>query len=109
MRLVVDIDGTLCEKETPDRYCEAAPLREAIQTVNSWYAAGHTVILYTARHIDKMPVTYAWLEQHGVKFHHVCFGKPVGDLYIDDLCINCTEESWDAIRQRVAALSDRRG
>jgi len=107
MRIVVDIDGTLCELMPPDRYSEARPIEQAIQQVNRWHDAGHLIILYTARHIDKMPVTYEWLQRYGVKFHHICFGKPVGDIYIDDKSINCTEAGWDEIARRVDSLPDR--
>jgi hypothetical protein len=104
MRIIVDIDGTLCGLGPPERYGQAPPIPQAICRVNQWYDAGHTVILYTGRHIDKMTVTYDWLRRHGVRFHHICFGKPVGEIYIDDKCLNCTEIDWDEIARRVDSL-----
>ena len=32
-------------------------------------------------------VTNQWLEEHQVKYHHLYLGKPVADVYIDDLAI----------------------
>jgi len=107
MRIVVDIDGTLCGMMPPDRYSEAQPIPEAIEQVNCWYDEGHIIILYTARHIDKMPVTYEWLKRHGVKFHHICFGKPVGEIYIDDRSVNPSEIPWQQIAERVNSMSVR--
>ncbi len=106
MRIVCDIDGTLCEAGGPDGYAEAAPKPEAIAALNALHEAGHTVILYTGRHIERMKVTYAWMARHGVKFDHICFGKPVGDLYIDDLTVNCQEHDWNDIRRRIDKLPD---
>jgi len=33
-------------------------------------------------------VTEGWLKKHNVKYHHIFYGKPVGDVYVDDLAVS---------------------
>jgi hypothetical protein len=47
-------------------------------------------------------VTYQWLERHAVPYDEIVFGKPYGDIYIDDLghrYLNW-DDTLDAIRER---------
>jgi hypothetical protein len=65
------------------------------------------VILFTARHMKTCGgntslvvarqglVTLRWLEEHGVEFDEIMFGKPHADVYIDDNALRFT--GWDAI------------
>lgn len=91
MRYGIDIDGVLCEKTTPDKYHEATPCFHRIHHVNRLYDAGHRIYLYTGRHMDKEPVTKKWLNKYNVQYHHIFFGKPVCDVYVDDLMISLQE------------------
>ncbi len=106
--LVVDIDGTITNGEYP--YKDATPRLDVIAKVNAAYDAGWTIILFTARGMNRFsdmqnkgmddfgrmhtPVqsaieeygrmTWDWLLEHGVKYHHLRFGKPAAIYYIDD-------------------------
>ena len=93
MRLCFDLDGTLC---TGRPYEEAQPIKESIQALNDLSAAGHEIIIYTARgmssckgNIGKVvnklgALTLSQLEEWGVRYDEIIFGKPCADLYVDD-------------------------
>ncbi len=86
-----DIDKTLCEGVSRvEDYPAAAPIKEMIAFVNELYTQGHTIFLYTGRHAQQALVTNEWLAKHGVKYHHLFLGKPVADVYIDDLAVRYT-------------------
>lgn len=104
-RIVVDIDGTLCEDTQGKNYENAPPIQCVIDAVNSYYDAGYHVTIFTARGMHRYagnavdclfelgPVTRTWLVRHGVKYHELKFGKPSADLYIDDKGISPDEFS----------------
>lgn len=105
LTLVVDVDGTLCEIVHGGNYKDAAPKIDVIEAVNRMYAAGHVVILHSARgmrtyagdinQIEKhiRPVMEAWLRKHNVKYHVLVLGKPWGKnvRYIDDNAMHIHE------------------
>jgi hypothetical protein len=62
---------------------------------------GHTLIIHTGRHIDKLKATKSWLKKHKVVYDHIQFGKPVADLYIDDRAMRF-EGEWT--EQKLTAL-----
>lgn len=93
MQIIIDIDGTICTEERQFSRPLASPLPGAVASVNALYDQGHTIILYTARTWAEWEVTEHWLRTHGVKFHQLFMGKPVGDVWIDDRAIaHC---NWD--------------
>lgn len=106
LRVVFDLDNTLVtwpnvfkDYSTVDRIDHmvkfAAYLREN----------GHEVIIATARNtvtsghnIGKLMknvgmTTLNSLQQLGIEYDEIHFGKPYGDLYIDDRCFNTYDES----------------
>lgn len=87
-RLVVDIDGVVCTIVPGNDYALAEPQPSVIAAINACYAAGHEVVLYTARgtvtSLDWESVTRAQLAAWGVRYHELRFGKPAADFYIDD-------------------------
>jgi len=84
MRFLIDIDGTLVTQQKPGEYDKAVPLEGAIEAVNDLYDAGNQIVLYTSRNYKYMRQTHDSLRKFGFKFHHICFGKPHGDIIIDD-------------------------
>ena len=102
-RLVVDLDGTLCEQTAGgDAYALAKPHQVVIDKVNQLYDSGWHVTIHTARGMatfgmkelaeDKYwDVTGRWLNDNGVKYHELVFGKPAGDYYIDDKGLGIAE------------------
>lgn len=98
MRIVVDIDGTICEiRRKHQSYAEVCIVPEAKQKIIELKRAGHYVILHTARHMKTCKndvnqvrekvgsITENWLQQQGVPYDELHFGKPYADVYIDDL------------------------
>lgn len=96
-RIVVDIDGTLCEQvDDYSKYASAQPRRAVISYVNALYIAGTHVTIFTARGMDThrgnieeieknlRPLTTKWLSANGVLYDRLLFGKPPADLYVDD-------------------------
>jgi capsule biosynthesis phosphatase len=108
MRIIIDIDGTLSELRKPGQeYPDLRPNPGAAEKVTALKNAGHHIILQTARHMKTCngdvelvkqkigQVTIDWLKKHGIPYDEIHFGKPYGDVYIDDL--GHTFTTWDAI------------
>ena len=85
--IVCDIDGTLCEIEPNTNYKIAKPRWDVIEKINKLYDNGNKIYLFTGRHMMNDDITKNWLKKHNVKYHQIFYGKPVGDIYIDDLSI----------------------
>ena len=86
-----DIDKTLCQEVLlVEDYPHAEPILEMVEFVNELYQQGHTIYLYTARHTMQALMTKEWLEKYQVLYHHLFLGKPVADVYIDDLAVRYT-------------------
>lgn len=87
-RLVVDIDGVVATASTDPDYSKASPITENIARINALHEAGCEIVIYTARGSatgqDWSEVTRTQLEQWGVHYHQLLFGKPHADGYIDD-------------------------
>jgi hydroxymethylpyrimidine pyrophosphatase-like HAD family hydrolase len=90
MRIVCDLDGTLCSIE--QSYLMSQPKKDAIESINKYYNAGHVVIIHTGRHWNHLQFTIEQLKDWGVKYHSLVMGKPVGDVYIDDLSYKSVKE-----------------
>lgn len=101
MRIIIDLDGTLCEpqliyKDTLRRYGLATPIEPVIATLRRAKEQGAYVIVYTARRMvthkgdvakvieDVGPLTEEWLQENNVPYDELVFGKPYGDYYVDD-------------------------
>lgn len=92
---VFDIDGTICTN-TNGEYYNAVPYRERITIINELYRSGNEIIFFTARgmgttqnNVQKASekwrtFTEAQLYNWKVEYHFLFFGKPAGDIYIDD-------------------------
>ncbi len=81
------MDGTICTEERTYSRSMAKPLENAVESINELYDEGHTIIIYSARAWMEYEMTVDWLSRHGVKYHQLMLGKPVGDVWIDDRAI----------------------
>ena len=104
MRLVIDIDGTICEEKPTFEKSLAKVNEGAVETINYLYNKGVFIILYTARGWAEYSMTVNWLNTHNIKFDTLICGKPIYDYWIDDRAIEFT--SWEDILQRLEAKSD---
>ena len=108
MIYVFDIDGTICGKTSGD-YKLALPYTDRINAINKLYDNENHIVLYTARGMGRSnnsieyaiaafrTLTETQLEKWGVKYHELFFGKPAGDIYIDDKGIT-DREFFDVLK-----------
>lgn len=92
---VFDIDGTICTN-TNGEYHNAVPFSKRIIEINWLYESGNKIIFFTARGMgsaknDIKLASEKWrtftenqLSDWKVNYHSLFFGKPAGDIYIDD-------------------------
>lgn len=96
MKYVFDLDGTLCSL-TNGNYAAATPFNDRIAYVNKLFIEGHHITIFTARGMssgtpDKFKdLTLSQIKKWNIKYNDIFFGKPSGDIYIDDKGINCNE------------------
>jgi capsule biosynthesis phosphatase len=108
MRIVIDLDGTICAiKKEQQTYTDVSPLPGAVERLRELKAAGHYLIISTARNMATQEsnlgrvvknigkITLDWLEEHQVPYDEIYFGKPNADLYIDDRALRF--EHWEAV------------
>lgn len=88
---VLDIDGTIC-KTPKGNYKKAKPIKSRINKINKLYKEGNTIIFYTSRGyatgLNWEALTNYQLKKWKVGHHTVVFGKPYGDVAVDDKGIN---------------------
>ena len=86
MKIVIDIDNTICTQEKD--YSDAKPYMNRIKKINELYKEGNEIIFFTARGtdtgLDWKDITEKQIKKWGVKYHGLIFGKPSADIYIDD-------------------------
>ena len=102
IKLVFDIDDTICNNKNRD-YENAIPYKDVIKKINKLHRQGAKITLYTSRgmvscngDIDKIikknkAILEKWLEKNKVEYDELVFGKPLGDMYIDDKAINVND------------------
>lgn len=108
MRICIDLDGVISQlKQAGETYADVVPVPGAVEKLRALRAAGHTVIIHTARHMKTCQgnvgqvvarvgtLTLEWLARHGVEYDEIYFGKPWADVYIDDNALRFT--SWDEL------------
>jgi capsule biosynthesis phosphatase len=108
MRICVDLDGVVCRLREPGQnYADLEPVPGAVEKLRQLRAAGHTIIIATARHMKTCDgnvgqavarqgaVTLDWLARHGIEYDEIHFGKPHAQIYIDDNALRF--ESWSSI------------
>jgi len=89
MRILVDIDETICFYDGERHYPDAVPNIENIEKINNLYDKGHYIKYWTARGsvtgLDWTSTTRTQLSDWGFKHHELSVGeKPHYDLLICD-------------------------
>jgi len=100
MRIIFDLDGVICKLKNPnEEYSEVRPNKPMINYLKELKKEGNYIIISTARHMrstngnPSMAVaqigkeTLDWLSKWNVPYDEIQFGKPYGDIYIDDMNI----------------------
>jgi hypothetical protein len=105
MIIACDFDNTICGvREVGSEYKMGAPEPGAILALNKLVEDGNTIIIFTAREVNK-PNVYKAVEDWCQYFHIPHSGitnikNPKFDVYIDDRCLHFTD--W---QQMVADLA----
>ncbi|MCX6334701.1 MAG: acylneuraminate cytidylyltransferase family protein [Bacteroidia bacterium] len=91
----IDIDGIIANITPGNNYALATPVIENISRINRLFDAGHRIILFTARGTltgkDWKDLTATQMNEWGVRYHELIFGKPSADFYIDDRNLNISK------------------
>jgi len=102
-KIVFDIDETITKKAGADYTIDSLPNQPMIDCINALHKLGYYIILHTARKMESSGGnigkalaaggynTFKWLEKHKVTFDEIVFGKPNGDIYIDDKAFGYNE------------------
>jgi dTDP-glucose 4,6-dehydratase len=89
---VIDVDGVVASLVPDNDYAKAEPLEGTIAAINRLHAAGHRIVMFTARGsatgIDWSAVTRDQFARWGLHYDELHFGKPAGDYYVDDRLIS---------------------
>ena len=105
MRIVIDIDGVLCDEYNPD-VNQRNPFMDRIAYLNGLFEQGHDIVIYTSRGMrscnnnpieaDKKyrELTTKQLNRWGLCFDELYFGKPNADIYVDNKN-RCLEEFFE--------------
>jgi phosphatidate phosphatase PAH1 len=103
MKYVIDIDGTICDKDDGKSYLSSIPKIDRIKVINQLYDDGNYIVYFTARGMGRYDnnvklaeenlryITELQLKEWGCKYHKLFMGKPAGDAYIDDKGINAND------------------
>ncbi|ADL52264.1 LNS2 domain-containing protein [Clostridium cellulovorans] len=83
-KVIVDIDGVLAIEEANRSYIRLLPVKEASEAIKTLKKLGYVIILHTSRFEFEKKVTIDWLKANGFIYDDIKFGKPRGDIYIDD-------------------------
>lgn len=112
MRIVIDLDGTICPiKNEGESYEDLIPYEGAREKIETLKDKGHYIIISTARNMGTQQsnlgkvlknigqITLNWLEKHSIYYDEIYFGKPNGNVYIDDRAMRF--KSWDDIDESI--------
>jgi capsule biosynthesis phosphatase len=115
VRICIDLDGVICSLRGPGQnYVDLQPVPGAAEKLRQLKAAGHYIIICTARHMKTCEgnvgavvarqglVTLDWLKRHNIQYDELHFGKPHAQVYIDDNALRF--ESWSAISSDGSSL-----
>lgn len=97
--IMIDLDGVICSEERVFDRPLATPLAGAREALAALKAAGHTLVVYTARGWAEYRVTKQWLDDHGMAYDAIHMGKPIAHVWIDDRAVRFT--SWSDVLPQV--------
>ena len=111
LRICIDLDGTICNiRQEGESYADVKVKPYAVERIKALRAAGHTVIIYTARNMGTSghnvgkalknigKITFEWLEKNKIEYDEIFFGKPNADIMIDDRAFRF-QDNWNKITE----------
>ena len=99
MRLIIDLDGTICTEEKQFSRSLAKPIEGALTAINKFKRLGYTIIIYSARTWAEYEMTVDWLNKNEIIFDQLILGKPLGDYWIDDRAISF--KNWTEVEEQI--------
>ena len=87
LRFSFDIDGVIFPEHPGGFITECTPYKQAVEIISELHAAGHTIILHTARPYRLLETTIKQLAKYKIPYHTLVMGKPSADFIIDDRAI----------------------
>lgn len=96
----IDLDGVICSEERTFERSLAKLLPGALESLKALNAAGHVIVIWTARGWSEYRVTFEWLSSQGIPFDQLVMGKPIFDVFIDDRAV--AHEEWSTTNIRLA-------
>ena len=111
LRICIDLDGTICDiRNDVETYSDVRAKPGEAEKIRALRAAGHTVIINTARNMGSTghnvgkalknvgKMTFEWLEKNGIEYDEIFFGKPNADITIDDRAVRFAD-NWAEISE----------
>ena len=95
MKLIIDLDGTICSEEKQFSRALAKIKDGAKESLEKLRDKGYKIIIYSARTWAEYEMTENWLKENKVPYDQIILGKPQGDYWIDDRAIRF--RSWDKV------------
>jgi len=99
LRLIIDLDGTICTEEKQFSRSLAKPIEGALTAINKFKRLGYTIIIYSARTWAEYEMTVDWLNKNEIIFDQLILGKPLGDYWIDDRAISF--KNWTEVEEQI--------
>ncbi len=109
MTICFDLDNTLVTYPSiPGDYTTVKPITKMVDLARRLKSEGHTIIIHTARRMathhnnveavirDVGALTVKSLQDLGIPYDELKFGKPLADMYIDDRAVNPYRDSVGA-------------
>ncbi|GHU44781.1 hypothetical protein FACS1894190_16450 [Spirochaetia bacterium] len=107
LKIVMDIDGTLCPiKKADEKYIDLVPYSRIINKLHEYKDAGAYIVLFTSRNmrtyngnLGLINVTTAktlleWLDKWQIPYDEILYGKPwpgENGFYVDDRTVRPDE------------------
>jgi len=105
--IVIDLDGTLCEKKGKDQeYIDVEPNAEVLKKLREYRDAGFYIIIVSARNMrtfegniglinaNTLKTIHKWMDKHDVPYDEIHVGRPwcgFNGFYVDDKTIRPDE------------------
>ena len=115
MRICIDLDGTICDfRREGETFADVRVKPGAAEMIRGYRAQGHTVVINTARNMGSQghnlgkvmknvgALTFKWLDDNGIEFDEIFFGKPNADITIDDRTVRF-EDNWGEMTEEFLA------
>ena len=99
MKVVIDLDGTICSEEKQFSRAMAKPIEGARDFLLKLRSRGDVIIIYTSRGWAEYEMTFDWLTRFEIPFDQLILGNPQGDVWIDDRDIEFSD--WETIGNRI--------